>query len=249
MKKISVLVGLLFGSLAHANLVNKSDATVINLTNNQTVVVPLSSIDPNRLFVAHDKITEANCLAGFCGARFDQSGSVYLTLGEAAKHSSGFSVFVTTENDKHFTIVGMPTPTVSKTIEFTVTGGSSLKATTFEKNTPYQEMLVSLIRAMINDQKGEALPHGLSASDIPIGKNLQPNAKGILIHPIKLFTGGLFQGLVYLVKNNTTNTVNLTTQQFYQHSMVAGALSHTQLKPTEQGYFYGVIQSSEADNA
>jgi len=174
---------------------------------------------------------------------------VYLTLTEASKYSSGFSVFVTTENDKHFTIVGMPTLSVGKTVQFTVTGGGSLKATAFEKNTPYQEMLVIMIRAMINDQQGEALPHGLSASNIPIDKKTQPNAKGLVIHPIKLFTGGDFQGIVYSIKNNTANTVNLTTQQFYQQSMVAGALSQTTLKPTEQGFFYGVIQSSEADHA
>ena len=76
MKKITVLASLFLTGLAQANLVNQSDATVINLTNNQTVAVPLSSTDPNRLFVAHDKITEANCLAGFCNVRFDENDQI-----------------------------------------------------------------------------------------------------------------------------------------------------------------------------
>ena len=248
MKSIStLLLLLLMQGLFGAQLINTSDATVVPLANNQTVVVPLSSNDPNRLFVTGDKITEANCLAGFCNVRFDQSGSVYLTLTEAAKASTGFSVFIATEGDKHFTVVGLPTLSVGKTVQFTVAGGARHKKKESSKNASYHTMLIDLIRAMINHQQDGSVTDDLSVSELPLNHTI-PARPGLVIQPMKLFTGGSFQGMVYHVQNHTDKPMTLTTSQFYQRDMVAGALSHPSLKPTEIGYFYGVMQTSEADD-
>lgn len=244
MRRYFVIMTLL-ASIAQADIVNKTDAKAISLNNHQTVIVPLSSVDSNRLFVHHDKITDAHCLTGFCDIHFNASGGIYLTLGQAAKYSSGFSVFIATEQDKHFTVIGMPTNEVGQTIAFTVTGTTN-KATPFEKNTPYQAMLVRVIRYMINpDQKD--VTEGLTMTELPIDKTLKPNRQGLLVQPVKLFNGGVFNGIVYAIQNHTEKPITLTTQQFYQKTMVAGALSHTVLKPTEQGYFYGVMQSEDSD--
>ncbi|WP_116964217.1 type-F conjugative transfer system secretin TraK [Fastidiosibacter lacustris] len=243
-------------SIMYANIIDKTDAMVIPLKNNQTVVVQLSNSDPNRLFVENDKINNANCLQGFCGVSYDPSGSVYLTLGEAARYSSGFSIFLSTESGRHFTVIGMPERAVGKTVEFSISGGSSVKAREFEKKTPYQEMLVQIITMMINYRDGEPLTDGWSVVDLPNdqkdknNKNKQkvePDQQGLLIQPVQIFSGGIFQGIVYAVKNTANTPANLSTKAFYQRSMVAGALSHKVLKQGEVGYFYGVIQS-EQDN-
>ena len=245
---LSLLVAVSGVSVTYADIVDKTDATVIQLKNNQTVVVQLSNTDPNRLFVQNDKINNANCLQGFCGVSYDPSGSVYLTLGEAARYSSGFSIFLSTESGRHFTLIGMPERAVGKTVEFAISGGTSIKAREFEKKTPYQEMVVKIITAMINHRDGderEPLNDGWTVADIPNDQNVKPDQKGLLIQPIQIYTGGLFQGIVYAIKNATDKPVSLTTKQFYQRSMVAGALSHMVLKQGEIGYFYGVIQSDK----
>ena len=239
------MVMTLLASIAQAEVVNKTDARAIQLNNHQTVIVPLSSVDPNRLFVHQDKITDAHCLTGFCDIHFNPSGGIYLTLGQAAKYSSGFSVFIATEQDKHFTVIGMPSNEVGQTVAFTVTGTTN-KATPFEKKNPYQAMLVSIIRQMINSDQ-TPLSEGLTMTVLPRDKTLKPNQQGLLIQPVKLFNGGVFNGIVYAIQNHTPAPMTLTTQQFYQKTMVAGALSHTVLKPTEQGYFYGVMQSEVSD--
>lgn len=243
-----MMMGL--GGVAYADnaIVDKTDATVIQLKNNQTVVVQLSNSDPNRLFVQNDKINSANCLQGFCGVSYDPSGSVYLTLGEAARFSSGFSIFLSTASGKHFTIIGMPERAVGKTVEFTISGGTSVKAREFEKKTPYQEMLIQIITMMINYRDGEPLTDGWSVTDIPNDQKVKSDQQGLLIQPVQIFSGGIFQGIVYSVKNMANTPANLTTKQFYQRSMVAGALSQMVLKKGEIGYFYGVIQS-EQDNS
>jgi len=241
----ALMMGMSSFSYADSAMVDKADAMVVKLNNNQTVVVQLSNSDPNRLFVKNDKINSANCLQGFCGVSYDPSGSVYLTLGEAARYSSGLSIFLSTESGQHFTVIGMPVRTVGKTVEFSISGGSSVKAREFEKKTPYQEMLVQMITEMINYREGEPLSEGWTVTDIPNDQSITPDQTGLLIQPIQIFTGGLFQGVVYSVKNATDQFVRLTPKQFYQRSMVAGALSQMVLKKGEMGYFYGVIQSSE----
>ena len=231
MKSIStLLLLLLMQGLFGAQLINTSDATVVPLANNQTVVVPLSSNDPNRLFVTGDKITEANCLAGFCNVRFDQSGSVYLTLTEAAKASTGFSVFIATEGDKHFTVVGLPTLSVGKTVQFTVAGGARHKKKESSKNASYHTMLIDLIRAMINHQQDGSVTDDLSVSELPLNHTI-PARPGLVIQPMKLFTGGSFQGMVYHVQNHTDKPMTLTTSQFYQRDMVAGPCRIRHLNP------------------
>lgn len=247
MKK-HLLTALLVSSLnlGLANIIDKADAQSIHLNNHQTVVVPLSNADPNRLFVHHDKIIEANCLTGFCEVNFDPSGSVYLTLGQAARFSSGFSIFITTENEQHFTVIGMPKNDVGQTIGFTV-AGSANKASTFEKHNPYPVMLVSFIKQMMNHNKGNASTEDLTVVELPLDQKTTANPQGLWIEPIRFFHGGVFQGIVYQIQNKTEAEITLTTQQFYQKSMVAGALSHTRLKPTATGYFYGVIQSEDSD--
>ena len=240
-----MIMGMSSFSYADSAIVDKADAMVVKLNNNQTVVVQLSNSDPNRLFVKNDKINSANCLQGFCGVSYDPSGGVYLTLGEAARYSSGLSIFLSTESGQHFTVIGMPVRTVGKTVEFSISGGSSVKAREFEKKTPYQEMLVQIITAMINYREGEPLSDAWTVTDIPNDQSIEPDQKGLLIQPIQIFTGGLFQGVVYSVKNATDEFVRLTTKQFYQRSMVAGALSQMGLKKGEMGYFYGVIQSDQ----
>jgi hypothetical protein len=102
-----------------------------------------------------------------------------------------------------------------------------------------------MITEMINYREGEPLSEGWTVTDIPNDQSITPDQTGLLIQPIQIFTGGLFQGVVYSVKNATDQFVRLTPKQFYQRSMVAGALSQMVLKKGEMGYFYGVIQSSE----
>ena len=225
-----------------------ASANKVVISDNQTVAVQLSSSDPNRLFVQGDKIKNASCLQGFCGINYTSSGGVYITLGHSAIVSSGFSIFVDTENGKHFTVIGLPSAVMGQTVEFTVSGGTSPKATAFEKNTPYQSMLVSMIASMMNYHlKGKPLDHGLSVLDIPYDEAIKPTQSGLLIQPILMFNGGQLQGLVYSIKNASNKSIHLTTKQFYQKSMLAGSLSKQDLKPLEVGYFYGVIEKGSSD--
>ncbi|MCF6768388.1 type-F conjugative transfer system secretin TraK [Thiotrichales bacterium 19S11-10] len=245
LKKLAVGL-VMISCLNNVFAIDKDQASVINLKNNDTVHLSLSTHNPNRLFVDQDKITQAACQQGYCIVNYDQSGSIYLSLGYPARLSSqGFSIFIETENNKHFTIIGEPDNLITgKTVEFKVTG-SSKKAREFEKKTPYQELLIKIIRSMMTYQSGDDLDYGLSVQSIQSNDEVPPNDEGILIIPTKVFFSDQFKGEVYLVKNLTDKTISLTTKSFYQENMVAGALSDFVLKPKTSTYFYGVFEQGE----
>ena len=246
MIKLSLSALILLAASSSVFASTKTPVTSINLKNNETVNLSLSTHNPNRLFVKGEKITQAACQQSYCVASYDKSGGVYISLGYPARLSTnGFSIFIETDSGKHFSVLAKAdNEATGKTVEFSVSGGTK-KAHEFEKKNHYQAILVKLIKAMINYHEGDQLNYGLSTQAIVHREPQSIDVKGILIIPVRLFVSDNFKGYQVLVKNMTDKPIALKTKSFYEPSMVAGALEDTILKPKSSTYFYSVFEETK----
>lgn len=98
---ISIVATLLFSPiLSYANTIA---AKTYYFEQNDTIVLPLSSVNTNRLVVKDDKIVNLHCPRGFCLAKAnqrDQSGSITVKLNIALP----FTAHVTTEKGQNFSL-------------------------------------------------------------------------------------------------------------------------------------------------
>ncbi|MGL6029915.1 MAG: type-F conjugative transfer system secretin TraK [Legionella sp.] len=72
--------------------------TLLNVEENETIELNLSSTDFNRLFVTGDKITKLRFPEGNLTVENDKDGSIYLDV----KENKPFTLFVTTQSGAHF---------------------------------------------------------------------------------------------------------------------------------------------------
>ena len=225
------------------------DPVSLSFYNNQTVTVPLSLADANRLYIDNDHIKDIGCMRGFCVSKEFDTGDAIIKLGEAAQFAKGgFTVFVSTQKGRKLALQVLPKAIPGQVIALQALSGVS--ETTIQKdkqNSPYQEHLIELIKAMINHHQGHH-PHLINdhsvLSDYGVVEITNTSAErlnsAITILPYRLFQGERFMGVVYRVKNASHHQVPLTGAQFYKSGMLALALSTESLAPQETAFVYQI---------
>jgi len=194
-----------------------------------TTAIKLSKSDPNRLTVQGDAITSIACMHRFCVNTIrHKEADALLVLDTLAQASTGFSFYVTTESGKTIPLLGVPEDMSGQTIEIKATGGS-IKAKKFENKNPYTATLMTVIKMMMRFGETGVVPEGYAVSDIK--ETEQHNShSGLSIVPVQAFSGDKLNGLVYRVKNNTSEPINLTGEQFYHQGVLAVALEDELLR-------------------
>jgi conjugal transfer pilus assembly protein TraK len=204
-----------------------------SFADNEQINVVLSNRDINRVLVKGDKIQSVNGPTGLYMAKNDALGSAYIsTYGE-----STFTVFVSTSKGHNFSLLVMPRATPGRTIILEPTTPSLLTAR-FEETESYQKVLVTFIKAMINNEMGEDYTYEEEKSK----KSKKIDFYGVAdIKQIASYSGSHLLGIVSEIKNKTKNPITLKPSYFYQPGVRAVALSNQTIAPSAVGLLYQVI--------
>ena len=226
------------------------DPVRLSFYNNQTVTVPLSLVDANRLYIENDQIKDIGCMRGFCVSKEFDTGDAMIKLGEAAQFAKGgFTIFISTQKGRKLALQVLPKAIPGQVVAFhALSGGMSDRDKPQDKqNSPYQETLIEFMKAMINHHQSR---NQAAVNDHPVlsdyGRVEIPDAtaeklnSAVTIVPIRLFQGERLMGVVYRVKNESSNTVPLTGAQFYKSGLLALALSQETLAPGSVASVYQI---------
>ena len=226
---------------------------MIAFKNNQTLQIDLSVDDPNRLFIHGDKITNVSCPEGFClidRAHLVETGDLLLTLSHHARQAGIFTFFISSESGAELTLLAQGKHTIGQTIGFK--GSGQVKALNFEKEAPYAELVIRIMKAMIQThQTGDHryLPNGFTMAVVADTDPGTTTDKGFTLTPVAILQGGVFSGRVTAIKNNNPSDLTLAHKSFYQPSMVAVSFSKEIVKPGAVGFVYTVMQADENDES
>ncbi|WP_305810549.1 type-F conjugative transfer system secretin TraK [Photobacterium leiognathi] len=220
--------------------------TTVPFADNETVSLTLSSLDINRLVVRGDRITSVTCPTGFCtlpmsgeegaiAAPTDPQGASLIAL----EVQEPFTLYITTEKGHSFGAFVRPLAVPAVTTVFVPLARDTQQAAQFEKSSPYEEVIASLIRHMIS----ETVPQGYQITPVTMsGKRKQADStpQEVTLTPTLTYQGEVLTGTVYTVTNNTANTVTLHPTAFYQQGVKALSFSSPTLRPHSSLVMYQV---------
>ena len=168
-------------------------ATSISVKDNSDIALTLSQGNYNRLVVKNDKIMEAvfppNAMAIKCD---EQDGSVYVLLAA----SNPFTLFLTTETGRHFSVTLNGEESLGKTIELVPSQPASTKtvANTIKINpkTITQDAVPEAILAMLTHMEQQK-PFADVSIKRQFGK-VERWSKGLTLLPKESWDGKLLKG-------------------------------------------------------
>ncbi len=238
-----VLGGLLFSlsTVSYADDYAISGPQTINFNNNDEIKIQLSDDNPNALSVAGDKITNVICTTGICSVKNDPadlSGTAYLSL----MSTSVTTAFITTKQERHFSLLITPFDEPGKTIIFNPQDGAAMTAT-FEQASDYETLLIGLDKAII---KGE-LPDGYGTQDVSKMKAITLKS-GLVLQPDFALVGQVMSAIKFTLSNPTDNPITIIPQQFYRPGVRAVSVVNQKLEPKGTGFVYEIISSGEQQN-
>lgn len=184
-------------------------AKTISFTDNQMIPISLSSTNINRIAVNNDQITHVICPSGFCTSKNngnDQSGAAYVQL----LTENPFTLFVSTQNGHHVALSVKPTQTAGKTLVLNPLS-SNLKAQTWETESSYRALLITLIRDMMNG----TTPDGYGFTTINHTETLKIFGGSGSMQMQAVWSGNYLVGTAYLFKNLTDKALTLPESAFY----------------------------------
>ncbi|KAB1176918.1 type-F conjugative transfer system secretin TraK [Photobacterium damselae] len=210
--------------------------TTIPFSNNETITLNLSSMDINRLVVQDDKITSVTCPTGFCtlpiskeGAGVDPQGAALITIDVLEP----FTLYVTTQKGRSFGAFVRPLAVPAVTTLLVSTDRDTEQAAKFEHQSPYSETLARLIRHMVTDTQ----PDGFLKQSV----TSKPSPFGLFsLQALHSYQGESLTGVVYHLKNPTTQAVTIEPDSFYQKGVYAVAFSANRIPPGGSIYLYQI---------
>ncbi|CDZ79401.1 conjugal transfer protein TraK [Legionella massiliensis] len=225
-------------SLALA-LLSSAALSAIPVKDNSDTALALSQGNYNRLVVKNDKIMEAvfppNSMAI---KRDEQDGSVYILLSA----SNPFTLFLTTEAGRHFSLTLSGEEALGKTIELipathdvAVSRANALKTTpgkTAQESVP--ETILALLNAM-EQQK----PLGSVQVKRQYG-NVQRWSKGLTLLPRESWDNSRLKGEIIELYNGGKKPLDLEQEWFAKDQTLAVKFSKSTIAPGEKAMLYRV---------
>ena len=233
--RLSLIVTVVVTLLPLTGHAKSIAANTYTFAQNDTIVLPLSSVNTNRLVVKEDKILNVQCPRGFCLAKAsqrDKSGSIHLKINIALP----FTAHVFTEKGQNFSLFINPKAVPAVVSEFIPRNAPS-EQSVFEKDMEYPLALGTFTKQMIEWRRSGAPVPGFMARTID-PKTLPRDTAPLAIIPKTLFSGHPFSGIIYQVKNQSEKTMTLTEAQFYSYASRSASLDKDTLAPGEWTYLY-----------
>lgn len=208
MSKFSLIkkISLFFAGCILTGIVS---AQTISFSDNQMIPVSLSSTNINRIVVTNDQITNIICPSGFCTSKHnssDQSGAAYVQL----LTPNPFTLFLATANGHHVALSVKPTQVSGKTLVLNPLS-ANLKAQSWERESSYRALLITLIRDMINNTIPDG--YGFTAVNHAASEKIFDGNGSMKIQAV--WSGNYLVGISYLFKNLSGKTLTLPESAFY----------------------------------
>ncbi|HAT1865071.1 TPA: type-F conjugative transfer system secretin TraK [Legionella pneumophila] len=214
-------------------------ANSIPVKDNSDIALTLSQGNYNRLVVKNDKIMEAvfppNAMAI---KRDEQDGSVYVMLSAA----NPFTLFLTTEAGRHFSVTLNGEESLGKTIELVpsqpVITKTVANSTKTNPKTIKQEAVPEAILAMLNHMEQQK-PFADVNVKRQFGK-VERWSKGLTLLPKELWDGKLLKGETIELYNGGKEPLELAQEWFAKEGTLAIKFSKPSLAPGEKAKLYRV---------
>lgn len=231
-KPLSIVLALLSTVVMGANSIHVKDNSDIELT--------LSQGNYNRLVVKNDKIMEAvfppNAMAI---KRDEQDGSVYVMLAA----SSPFTLFLTTEAGRHYSVTLTGEESLGKTIELVpsspVVATSKVNAAKIPNSkTIAQEVVPEAILAMLAHMEQQK-----PFADVNVKRQFgkaERWSKGLTLLPRESWDSKLLTGEIIELYNGGKEPLELAQEWFAKEGTVAIKFSKPSIAPGEKVMLYRV---------
>lgn len=206
---------------------------------NETLSFKISDKEYSRIFVSGDRIVSVKGRSNLYEIKEFKSkyddGVLYIRPSPYSDRHS-FSIFITTEQGHHFTLLlawlGIP----SENIEIKPLSASKIIATRWENNLPYTQGIVELMRYMEN----RAHPEGYAVISMGVVKPKKMPG-GLTMQLLTLYRGGFLQGEIWKLKNVSGHTLYFHPREFYQHNVRAASLVDESLKNRDETILYRIV--------
>lgn len=217
---------------------------IISVKNNAEFALSLSQSNYNRLVVKGDKIVEAVFPEGAMGVKRDeQDGSVYIMLTS----QNPFTLFVTTEAGRHFSVTMNGEESLGKTVELVPTTAvvkapsqpQLFKADQTVANAGDEQTLASLINHMETNKP-------LSGFTVKKKRLVERWQKEFTLIHKQTWQGNQLAGEIVELYNGGHKPLILDEAWFNQDTTRALKLSQKQLLPKQTAYLYRVSAGSGA---
>ncbi|KTD47791.1 type-F conjugative transfer system secretin TraK [Legionella quateirensis] len=210
-------------------------ATSISIKDNSDIALTLSQANYNRLVVKNDKIVEAVFPPNAMGIKRDeQDGSVYVMLTA----TNPFTLFLTTESGRHFSVTLNGEDTLGKTIELVPL------QVVVQKTNPVKN--VSLPGAAIPESIVSLITH-MERREYIQGVNVKHQygrverwKGGLTLLPKESWEGSDLKGEIIEVYNSSKEPLKLSESWFANDSVKAIKFSKATLAPKETAMLYRV---------
>ncbi|RMW99870.1 type-F conjugative transfer system secretin TraK [Legionella jordanis] len=214
-------------------------ANSIPVKDNSDIALTLSQGNYNRLVVKNDKIMEAvfppNAMAI---KRDEQDGSVYVRLAA----SNPFTLFLTTEAGRHFSVTLNGEESLGKTIELVpvlpVVAASRTNAPKTNPKTIAQEAVPEAILAMLTHMEQQK-PFADVNVKRQVGK-VERWSKGLTLLPKESWDGKLLKGETIELYNGGKEPLELAQEWFAKEGTLAIKFSKPSIAPGEKAMLYRV---------
>ncbi|HAU1150827.1 TPA: type-F conjugative transfer system secretin TraK [Legionella pneumophila] len=229
-KGLGVILALVSMSVIGSNSIPFKDNSEIALT--------LSHGNYNRIFVKNDKIVEAVFPEKAMAIKRDeQDGSVYIMLAA----TTPFTLFLTTEAGRHFSVTLNSEESLGKTIELIPQQPLSVKVTTRQTKTSPSgayEAIPEAILAMLTHME-----HHKPFTDVVVTRQFgkaQRWERGLTLLPKESWDGKLLKGETIELYNGGKEPLELSQEWFAKKDTLAIKFSKPTIKPRERAILYRV---------
>lgn len=217
-------------------------ANSISVKDNSDIALTLSQGNYNRLVVKNDKIMEAvfppNAMAI---KRDEQDGSVYVMLAA----TNPFTLFLTTEKGRHFSVTLNSEDSLGKTIELVpsqpVVAASQANTKKTNPKTITQDAVPAAILAMLTHMEQQK-----PFADVDVKRQFgkaERWSKGLTLLPRESWDGKLLKGETIELYNGGKEPLELSQEWFVKEGSLAIKFSKPSIKPGERAMLYRVEAS------
>ncbi|ELI5720908.1 type-F conjugative transfer system secretin TraK [Vibrio fluvialis] len=241
MKKLALLLMAALSAFSSSALSAEAQTRppkVYEVKNNELVQISLSSVDLNRIVIMDDKVSTINCPAGFCtvAKERDSSGGTLLNIAASARNTERgiefppFTMFIDTENGRHFSALVIPMAVPAVTAIFNVAENKLEAIEKKRKAMPYVSMLSSFMKESVYAFENNTTMPEFTKYDV--SKNyrvckddekgvecINPNKVNAL--PITVFHGGDYNIIVYKLYNPMNKDALIKRSEFYVRGLSA----------------------------
>lgn len=230
-KSLSIALALLTSVAIGANS--------FSVKNNSDIALTLSSNNYNRIVVKDDRIMNAIFLPETMGIQQDEKdGSVYVVL----KTNNPFTLFLTTENGRHFSVTLNGEESLGKTIELVpsqpVTSKIVTKTPSEKPKNIAPEAVPEAILAMLSHMEQQT-----PFADVRISRQwggVERWKKGLTLLPKEYWDGKLLRGERIELYNGGKEPIELMQEWFAKENTLAVKFSKNSIAPGEKVMLYRV---------